>query len=137
MAQAVSNRMWILHKLLAKQTDEVKVIIFFDNIVVSTYFFDDLTEIIITGSRSSQEIQVFLATLGVSSKPIARARIFAIEQIPPSLDVLFRIYDVIFDIVVLLLLIEAVFEIIIFFVQILLEFLLIRLRITNRFFFFL
>lgn len=123
--------MWILYKLLAKQTDEVKVIVLFDNILVSTNFFDDLAEAMVTGSSSSQEIQVFLTSPGVSSKPITLTRIFTVEQIPPSLDVLFDIHAVIFDIIVLLLLIKAVFEILVFFVQVLLEFLLIRLGISN------
>lgn len=71
--------MWILHKLLAKQTDEIKVIIFFDNILVGPDSFDDLTEAMVTGSGSSQGIQMFLAALGVSSKPITCTRIFTIE----------------------------------------------------------
>lgn len=123
--------MWILHKLLTKQTDEVKVIVIFDNILVSTDSFDDLAEVLVAGSSSSQEIQVFLTTPGVSSKPITLTRIFTVEQLPPSLDVLFDIRAVIFDIIVFLLLIETVFEILILFVHVLLEFLLIRLRISN------
>lgn len=116
---------------MAKQTDEVKVIVIFDNILVGVDSFDDLAEVSVAGSSSSQEIQMFLTTPGVSSKPISLTRIFAVEQIPPSLDVLFDIHAVIFDIVVLLLLIEAVFEILVFFVQILLELLLIGLGVSN------
>lgn len=123
--------MRILHELLAKQTDEVKVIIIFNNILVSTDSFDDLAEVEVAGSSSSQEFQVFLTTPGVSCKPVTLTRIFTVEQIPPSLDVLLDIHAVIFDIIVLLLLIEAVFEIIVFFVQVLFEFLLIRLGISN------
>lgn len=123
--------MWILHKLLTKQTDEVKVIVIFDNILVSTDSFDDLAEALVASSSSSQEIQVFLTTPGVSSKPITLTRIFTVEQLPPSLDVLFDIHAVIFDVIVFLLLIEAVFEILVLFVHVLLEFLLIRLRISN------
>lgn len=123
--------MWILHKLLAKQADEVKVIVIFDDVLVGADSFDDLAETLVAGSSSSQEIQMFLATPGVSRKPITLTRIFSVEQIPPSLDVLFDIHAVVFDIIVLLFLIEAVFEIFVFFVQVFLEFLLIRLGISN------
>lgn len=123
--------MWILHKLLAKQADEVKVIVIFDDVLVGADSFDDLAETLVAGSSSSQEIQMFLATPGVSREPITLTRIFSVEQIPPSLDVLFDIHAVVFDIIVLLFLIEAVFEIFVFFVQVFLEFLLIRLGISN------
>lgn len=118
--------MWILHKLLAKKADDVEIIIVFDNILVGTDSFDNLSETMVASSRSSQKVQMFLAAFGISSKPITCTRIFTIEQLPPSLDVLLNIYAVIFDIIVFLLLKEAVFKIVVFFIQILFIFLLIR-----------
>lgn len=79
LMQDVSDRAWILYYALTKQTDDVKIVDFSDNVFVSSDSFDDLIEVMITCSCSSHEVQMSLAAPSVAGKPVACSRIFTIE----------------------------------------------------------